>query len=871
MRNLASFRIALALFLAVSVSSGLLAQAPTTAVLQGVVRDADSGEVLAGALLTLSGPWGAEVQTANEKGEYRFPAVRVGTYDLTATLEGYQPLSYAAIQLNPGERRLFSFDLTRSKLEETIVVQAKPTMVDTRETAVKETVDAEYVNRIPLTSRRFQEVLSLFPGVARATGTTSAQFTVQGGRTRENGYRLDGATINDVVTGTFGANVPQNAIERFELLLNGFQAEYGENNAGIANIITKSGTNEFELFYSDYYRSDGMFSSEQDELDELGAEHNPRPETQRWIELNVGGPLVEDKAFYFAAFQYWREDVGNVFQSNIRDGDRYNFFTRFDFNLNPKNRLSVSLNTDPASFDRNILSRSYSPESNRDQTQGGYIINVRDDHSFNERTHLESQFVLQHQYLTSRPSSPDAGPYTRTYSTTAPSYVTGAYYNNQDRSTDRFRIRQKLTKVLGAQGKHLMKVGYDFDYINWDGMSRSSPVYLDFRDYGPLGDIDGDTVDDYIAYRYEFTPQENHLDETKFAAFIQDTWQPDNHWTLDFGARVDHQSIVKDLEFSPRLGLSWDPLGDGTQKAYLNLGRFYGDLFLNVATFGGGDLYEYLTLFSGDSGGRVPDANDPLFSNDLLMMVQTYFIDGDLDTPYKDQWTVGYQRALPWDMRGEVFYTQWDSKNDPITWYDDTTGENWLTTSGRSEYRGWVFSLRKQFSHRTEFMVSYTNSVARGDDYRTFGFLDPNDPAVREGGFARLRSDRTDIINASALFTLPDDWDLTVIYHYATGRAYSVTERTTEGSKIKGVRNDYRLPSQRQWDLAVSKKLHWGKRNDLKLVGQVLNVFNSFNAVELDGYWGDARWDPPRLNPGFQQPTSVDLGRLVQIGIEYRF
>lgn len=846
---------------ALLIAPALFAQT-TTGRIQGRVLDAESEAALPGAVISLIGPQRTEVQTTDEKGEYRFGAVPVATYDLSVSLEGYEIRSVTGIQLDPNETRVFDIRLNRSRMQETVVVQADPNVVNLRETAVKETIDARYVNRVPLTSRRFQEILSLFPGVARSEGTTTAQFNVQGGRIRENGFRLDGTTVNDFVTGTFGANIPQNAIERFELLLNGFQAEFGENNAGIANIITKSGTNEWEFFVSETYRSDGVLRSGQDELRDLdGALYDYRPETQNWLEFSVGGPIVRDKTFFYTSLQWWREDVGNPFQPKIRKGDRYYGLFKLDHIFNDRNRFQLTFNTDPSEFERVILSREYRPEANRDQTQGGYLLSLKDDHTFTDRVFWTGMLTLHHQYLTSRPSDPNAGDFVVDL-TPGGTDISGSYFNDQDRSTERWRISNKVTMNLGDRREHLMKVGLDLDWLDWSGNMYNTPLYYDLRDYGSFGDIDGDGQDDWLAYRYDFPDSETKFGEAKYAAFIQDTYAPNDRWVLDFGLRMDYQTIVKDLVFSPRLGMSFDVLGDGKQKLYMNLGRFYHDIIADAGEWTNTPSFdEYLLLFSGDSGSRVPSISDSLFTAEIPLVTQTYVLDGELDTPYKDQWTLGYAIALPWDLRFEANYTEWDGSDQIVTFYNPETGVNTLGTDGRAEYRGWNFVLRKFQSERVEFMVAYTNSVARGEDYETFGFLNPTDPVLesRESRFARLRSDRTHIINASALFDIPGGWELTTIYHFATGRAFSI--ENNDG--IVGERNEERLPSFRQWDIGVARSFEWGDDNEVKLIGQVLNLFNSFNMVEIEN-----NIDQPGT---FLEPNQPDLGRLVQFGLELRF
>ncbi|MGH6692395.1 MAG: carboxypeptidase regulatory-like domain-containing protein, partial [Gammaproteobacteria bacterium] len=271
------------------------AQAAITGTIRGSVSD-DSGNFLPGATVSVSSTaLGGAPRTGitDHEGAFVINGLPVGVYSMTISLIGYQPYEMVQIVVNPDETRAFHVRLPEG-LTEKITVHAERPVVDTTNTSSREVVDATYVNRLPLISRRYQQILTLFPGVSNDEGFTLAQFHVNGSRVTQNGFRLDGATINDFVTGTFGLNVNQNSIERFELNTSGFQPEYGEQSGGIANIITKSGSNSFELLYSGFGRTEG-WGSDLEGFDDLVANadsdgstsnnHNPRPETQQWHEI----------------------------------------------------------------------------------------------------------------------------------------------------------------------------------------------------------------------------------------------------------------------------------------------------------------------------------------------------------------------------------------------------------------------------------------------------------------------------------------------------------------------------------------------------------------------------------------------------------
>src|SRR5688572_27446918 len=364
------------------------AQANITGSIRGSVTD-DSGNFLPGATIEVSGqPLGDGSRTAitDAEGTFNLNGLPVGTYSMMVTLIGYRPYELVQIVVNPDETRVFNVQLPEG-LSEKITVQAERPVVDTSNTSSKEVLDATYVNRLPLISRRYQQILTLFPGVSNDEGFTLAQYHVNGSRVTQNGFRLDGATINDFTTGTFGLNVNQNAIERFEVNTSGFQPEYGEQSGGIANIITKSGTNSFELLYSGFMRSESWASGLEGFDDLVGTadsdgstrnNHNPRPEAQQWQEISFSGPLVKNKAWFASSFQYWQEDIGSVFSDSERTGDRYHGQFKTTWLAGPDHTFVANFATDPSFFKNLITDARWTEGTNYNQNQGGYFIQLRD-------------------------------------------------------------------------------------------------------------------------------------------------------------------------------------------------------------------------------------------------------------------------------------------------------------------------------------------------------------------------------------------------------------------------------------------------------------------------------------------------------------
>jgi hypothetical protein len=840
--------------LCAALSSPLLAQANINGQVSGKILDG-RGRPLAGVTVTLEGPaiFGPRQEITGDSGSFRFPALPVGRYMLKAELVGYQSFVTTDIVLNAGEARDFPMTLYEGLVERVTVV-AEQNLIDTRSTQSREVIDSSYVNALPLSSKRYQQIFSLFPGITNHTDTSTAQFHLHGGNTYQIGYRIDGATVNGPDFGRFRLNVNQNAIERFEVISGGALAEYGEQSSGMLNAITRSGGNDFQFFYSGLVRN-GSFGAAQEEIAQLQEDiptrtyNNPIRQEQQWQEFYASGPLVRDKAWFFVAGQYWQEDFGGLIETDnsgaadvdqYKRGDRYNFQTKIDWQVNPDNRMTFNLFTDPAEFHDIELAPIVSQETNRNQKQGGYLFQVRDTHIFGPNTFLESQYFLHHQYLATRPATEGAGLFTQNAAT---GLFTGTFYADLDNTFDRQRLAASLTHV---RGRHTLKGGFDYSFVDYRANNRKDDWVINLSGgAGPYLIVDFNEEDKITR------------EETEVAAFIQDRISLfGDRVTVDAGARLQAQSVVSDSNVAPRLGVSVDPRGDGRTRLFANYGHYYDSVFFQIL-----DRFDHndgLTLYYD----TAPDCTG---GPCVPVQVQTYAIPDDLEQPRKEQWQVGAERELPGGFRVGLTHTQWKSDNDLLTYFDSSTGENFLYSNGRSDYTGTELTLRKPFGRRLELFGSWTHSRTRSQQTNSeeLSFLSTTDPLAN--AFSRASYDRPDVINFSARFKLPAGFDLTAIYRYQDGILVSPHDFTGAIDPAYG-KNSYRLPPFRTLDLLAAKSLNFG-RYDLRFLVQAFNVTNEFN-VSAIGERTDVL--PGNINY-LGTPQLADIPRTYQIGLEVRF
>jgi hypothetical protein len=254
-----------------------------------------------------------------------------------------------------------------------------------------------------------------------------------------------------------------------------------------------------------------------------------------------------------------------------------------------------------------------------------------------------------------------------------------------------------------------------------------------------------------------------------------------------------------------------------------------------------------------------------------------YVVNGDMKTPYKDSWTVGFEQELPWSVRIGLSHTQWEGRDQlrttlatdlsqlpsGVTVDPNATAAVILDTKGRSDYTDVKLSIRKPFSHRFELIGSYTRSRVRGDSSDDFGYEKRFD--ARALKFTRLAYDRPDLVNLSAFGNLPFGLEVTGIFRYESGRLYSPLTTNLSGQTVvdttSGDKNSERMPPVRSIDLSFSKRFEMG-RNQLKVTAQVFNLTNELNVIDVERY---------STASTFRGPVQLDFGRIFQVGLEFRY
>src|SRR5688572_5601929 len=274
----------------------------TTGVIQGTVTD-ETGAQLPGVTIEARnvGTNLTRTQTSAADGRYVFLQLPPGNYRLTFTLPGFATLVRQDIELTVGQTLTIPAAMKVGGVQETITVSGTRAIESTR-TSAATTLGTMTVENIPNLGRKFEDLLTLTPGVSVVQGPDGDEITFAGQRGIFNNISLDGGDYNN---GFFGeqaggqraaVDITLEAIKEFQVIATGAPAEFGRTAGGVVNVITKSGTNQPGGSVFHFQRLGALTGDLSDgtRLEDFRRE--------QWGGT-FGGPLKKDKAFIFAALE----------------------------------------------------------------------------------------------------------------------------------------------------------------------------------------------------------------------------------------------------------------------------------------------------------------------------------------------------------------------------------------------------------------------------------------------------------------------------------------------------------------------------------------------------------------------------------------
>jgi outer membrane receptor protein involved in Fe transport len=288
------------------LSVNLRAQSISTAQLNGSVHD-PSGAVVPGAVITIADVSKGFLRstTSDGQGNYQIVLLPPGIYTVTVTSPGFNKLVEENIVLTIGEQAQLPLNLPVGRADQVVTVTSGADIIETERSSQSTTVDQLRIDNLPTNGRNYIGFTLTNSQIARdaapsigAIPTSGLNFG--GVRARSNSINIDGADAGDYISGGTRTTVSQDAVQEFQIITNGFAAEYGRASGGVVNIVTKSGTNKthgsaYGFLRNRYIQATNPFSTV----------YQPAY-TRVQAGFTFGGAIIPNKTFYFFSTEITR-------------------------------------------------------------------------------------------------------------------------------------------------------------------------------------------------------------------------------------------------------------------------------------------------------------------------------------------------------------------------------------------------------------------------------------------------------------------------------------------------------------------------------------------------------------------------------------
>jgi hypothetical protein len=291
--------------------------ADTGGSISGTVKDSTGG-VVPNIAVTVRNVDTSIQQTANTNanGYYVFPLLPVGRYEIEVSSDGFKPYKRTGLAMDVNTKLQADVSLEVGEHSELILVSESAVRVETESSQMGEVVPGTVITAVALNGRSFTDLMALQPGIvpmstqlpdsvvmagaqvaiAPSGGLNPGNESISGQREDANGFLVNGGDVKEMMNGGTSIVPDLDSISEFRILTNNFDAEFGNYSGGVVNVVTKSGANlvhgsAFEFLRNTDLDAKNFFSP------------NRGVFQQNQFGGTVGGPIVKNKAFFFADYQ----------------------------------------------------------------------------------------------------------------------------------------------------------------------------------------------------------------------------------------------------------------------------------------------------------------------------------------------------------------------------------------------------------------------------------------------------------------------------------------------------------------------------------------------------------------------------------------
>jgi hypothetical protein len=718
----------------------------------------------------------AETVTDNT-GRFRFPYLKVGPYELKVRMPGFADLT-RTLTLTVGAAFDIPLSLTVAAVDTSVTVRADSVTLETARSQIAGTVPDFEIRNLPMNGRNFLDLALLIPGVsptnigstqlfAETSAVPGQGISIASQRNLSNNFIVDGVSANDDAAGLSGIPLAVDAVDQFQVVTSGAQAELGRALGGYISVVTKSGTNVVRGAMYDFVRDDALNAA------------NPLsgktlPMNQHQFGGSIGGPLRRDRTFYFSNVEQRLLDQSGLVTilpenvpiinarlaavtyagSPIATGEypnpvhSTNVLGKIDHHVSGSDQLSARY-----TLYRVTSTNSRGAGALNAATASAGLDNI--DHSLaigntwsiSSKTVNETRLQLAYGDLEAPPA--DAiGPAISIAGVATFGTLSGAPTGRVNRM---FQFVDNLSRQAGS---HALRVGADVvfndDRITFPRSVRGSYTFSTLASF-----LSGN----YSGFTQTFGDPVVTQRNPNVGLYAQDEWRVGSALTLNAGLRYDLQFLetvnTDTNNVSPRLGFVWSPSSSRDLLVRGSAGLFFDRVPLRAvanAILSAGNTTDLSRLHQPTVAGLIPTQDGaPAFPNVLPVRILTTTLvdfttmDRQLQNAYSKQASIEVERST--GRRGTMSvgyqYVRGDNllmsvnqnvatcvaagTNNGCRPNPEYRNNNQYSPSGDSSYHGLHLSLVERATQWSSIRLSYTLSKSMNDVGEAF-FSAPVDP-----------------------------------------------------------------------------------------------------------------------------------------------
>jgi len=935
--------LALAAALAILAGPAAAQEAINYASVSGQVADTSGGVIPGAEVAATQTDTNVVARTTTDReGRFRFPYLRVGPYAITVTARGFAPVT-RKLSLGVGAAFSLPIALAVSDVETTVTVTADEAVLETARSQIAGTVSQAEAQTLPLNGRNVLDLALLIPGVSATNvggGTqlfpeTSAVpgvgLSVGSQRNFSNNFLVDGLSANDDAAGLSGLSYSVDAVEQFQAVTAGGQAELGRALGGQFNLATRSGTSTWRGDSYAFFRDDALNARNQLSGTKL-------PMHQNQYGLSIGGPLKRDRTFLFANVEQRQldqnglvtispESVGTINSALSAAGypgprvttgtypnpiDTTHVLGKIDHHVSGRDLFSIRYSLYRATGENSRgAGGTLAPSASAGLDNVDQAIAVSNVWTLSPRVVLESRGQISVSDLEAPPTDP-IGPAVNISG--AASFGTASGSPTARRNT----LVQVVNNLSRQAGDHALRAGVD---LLFNDLTITYPRSI--RGSYSFSGMSGFLAGTYnnAGFTQTFGDTVVGLTNPNVGVYLQDEWHAGSSLTINAGLRYDLQyleTVDTDTDnVAPRLGVVWTPFESRRTVIRGNVGRFYDRIPLRAlanALLSANNTTDLSNLRQISVSLSPGQTGAPAFPNILSVavpsttLVTLTTLDRDIQNARSDQASVEIEQQLGTTRTVSVAYEHLRGRNlimqvnqnvpacavsgsnngcRPIA---DYANNNQYSSVGTSVYDGLSVSFIDRPADWWSARVSYTYSKSMNDVGEAF-FNSPIDPFDLSKDWGRSDDDQRHRLVVSGTISTPttpaNGWQdalthgfqLSGVLQYSSALPFNLTTgaNTIQGTAARPMvdgsfiaRNAGEGSDFSTVSMRLSRTFAVGGRARLEALVEAFNLFNRRNDVARIAVFGTGVY-PTQPAANFGQVTVVGEPRALQLGLRIRY